>query len=104
LITPAARLLKNQRSTGVCKLVVNTVRYAYVVTGHGVHESGSDVASLGVLNDVEAIHNSGAMKMMLMTGIDARGRVQDQAGGRQGAPPSRRLPNVCNVVYIVVTP
>src|SRR5882757_8534108 len=98
LITPAARLLKNQRSTGVCKLVVNTVRYASVVTGRGVHESGSDVASLGVLNDVEAIHNSGAMKMMLMTGIDARGRVQDQAGGRQGAPPRPPVAERCTTL------
>ena len=62
LITPASRLLKNHRNTGVCELVLNTVRYACVVAGCGCQDSGSAVASLFVLNDVDAIHSSGAMK------------------------------------------
>src|SRR5882762_340685 len=76
LITPAARLLKNQRNTGVCELVVNTVRYASVVAGRGVHDSGSEVASLGVLNEVDAIHKSGAMKTTVRSSKARANRIR----------------------------
>jgi hypothetical protein len=53
---------------------------------------------LGFLNDIEAIHNSGAMKMMLMTGIDPRGRVHDQAGSLQGTPPGPSVAERCTTL------
>src|SRR5256885_6168936 len=76
LITPASRLLKNHRSTGVCELVDSTVRYACVDTGCGCQDSGSDVASLFVLNDVDAIHSSGAMKIMVRISNPRASRIR----------------------------